>query len=168
MSEAGEQEKSALERLLERKKFRSDIVVIEDKEEDRDSLVKVLEDSGYSVLAVKDSRKTLHVLDSQKVQWIPEAVVLDLVLSGSSGYDLLRTLITRFQLKKVPLIVVSSMSAQEDIFEAQTAGASAYVVKPFEPEDLQEALLSALENIKKPSTEQRPGIFVRRGSASRR
>lgn len=151
-----------MQRLLEKKKFRTDVVIIEDNETDREQIGALIEQCGYKALKIKDSRKTTNILDSQKVSWIPEAIILNLVLSGSSGYELLRSLKGRFELKKVPVVVVSSMSAEEDIFEAQTAGATAYVVKPYEEEKLLEALAFSLENLKKALSEQKLGIYVAR------
>ncbi|MCI5064145.1 response regulator [bacterium] len=145
--------------LQERPKLRDDIVIIVDQEEDRERVSRVVEASGYKAFAVRDSRKALSTIDAQKLSWLPEAIVLDLVLNISNGYELLRTLKRRFLTKRVPLVIVSSMMTQEDIVEAQAAGANAFVGKPFTEGDIEEALAHALHAVRRPRSEREPGTM---------
>ncbi|MCB0352844.1 MAG: response regulator [Bdellovibrionales bacterium] len=144
------------------KKFRNEVVLIEDSEEDRMIMKMILEGCGYRPREIKDARKVTAVVGGQKMGWVPEAFIIDLVLEGSSGYEVIRNLKPRFEGKRVPMIVVSSLATDEDIYEASTAGADAFVKKPFTPNQLLEALAFTLENIKKPMADRKLAIYVKR------
>ncbi|MCB0320168.1 MAG: response regulator [Bdellovibrionales bacterium] len=161
-AQTGEKNPNPYERLKGRNKIRTDVVIVEDKEEDRQVLRTVMESCGYKVVEVRDARKFTQIIGGQKSSWIPELIITDLVLDGSSGYEVLRNVRPRFEEKKVPLIVVSSLSGDEDIFEAQTAGANAFLVKPYSPQDLLDAICSTLENLRKPIMERKNGLYVKR------
>lgn len=165
----GQPEDNAEERInaiRNGQKMRTDIVIIDDKEEDRFILKTSLEGCGYKVMSIKDARKVTQVLSGQKMSWAPEAFIVDLMLSGSSGYEVIRNIKPRFESKKVPIVVVSSLAGQDDIFEAQAAGAHAFVAKPYTPVDLLDAISFSIENFKKPMTERKTSIYVKEAAGS--
>ena len=63
-------------------------------------------------------------------------VILDLNLPGRSGLEVLQTIRSKSRFPKVPVILFSASNRQEDIDSCYLAGASAYVVKPSESEEL--------------------------------
>jgi two-component system phosphate regulon response regulator PhoB len=73
----------------------------------------------------------------------PDVVLLDLMLPGGSGLDVLRT-IRRTPGAKIPVIVVSAWTTQEYRDAALEVGADAFVSKPFAPEELAEAVAGLL------------------------
>lgn len=168
MTEEKPEEKDAATRIdgiRNSQKIRDEIVIIDDKEEDRFILKNSLESCGYKVLSIKDARKVTQILSGQKMSWTPEAFIVDLLLQGSSGYEVIRNLKSRFDSKKVPIVVVSSLAGQDDIFEAQAAGAHAFVAKPYTPMDLLDAISYSLENFKKPITDRKATIYVKKPEA---
>ena len=59
----------------------------------------------------------------------PDAVVLDLVLPGMSGFDILEIVRKEDRLKNVPAMILSNLSKQSDIERAKALGAQKFLVK---------------------------------------
>ena len=73
----------------------------------------------------------------------PDLVVLDLMLPGPSGVDVLRAIRNDPATRNVPVVVITAWSHARD--DAVTAGADRFVVKPFEPEELKAVVDDLLE-----------------------
>ncbi|MGH3072223.1 MAG: response regulator [Gaiellaceae bacterium] len=68
----------------------------------------------------------------------PDLIVLDVMLPGLSGIEVLETLRTEEPLRSIKVVVITAWSHAE--IEAQVAGADRFVSKPFDPDDLSEAV----------------------------
>ncbi len=100
-----------------------------------------LEFAGHQVLLAADGMKALARIDADD----PDVVVLDVMMPVLDGWGVLDRL--RDKAGAPPVLVVSAKSAREDVERAMSSGASAYLKKPFEADDLLEAvskLLAAL------------------------
>jgi two-component system phosphate regulon response regulator PhoB len=75
----------------------------------------------------------------------PDLVVLDIMLPGRSGLDLLRQLKSDEALARVPVVVLSAWQTDEDARDALAAGADAFFAKPFAPDELARAVDVLLE-----------------------
>jgi CheY-like chemotaxis protein len=71
-----------------------------------------------------------RALDSGAVEALPAMIVLDLKLGGGSGHDLLAWLRERPALTGIPIVVLTGSRASDDLAQAYTLGANAYLVKP--------------------------------------
>ena len=91
----------------------------------RDALVK----SGYTVIATGDPNDVPRLLEEKK----PHLVLLDLMLPGVDGVDLMRDIM---RLGDVPVIFVSAYGQDQLVARAFEMGADDYVVKPFSPTEL--------------------------------
>ena len=74
----------------------------------------------------------------------PDVIVLDLMLPGQSGLDVLAELRADHELAKTPVIVMSAWSHSDAA--AVQAGADRFVPKPFDPDELRDAVLALLED----------------------
>ena len=74
----------------------------------------------------------------------PDVIVLDLMLPGQSGLDVLAELRADDELAKTPVIVMSAWSHSDEA--AVQAGADRFVPKPFDPDELRDAVLALLED----------------------
>ena len=106
------------------------VLIVEDDDRIRLSLQMALEDEGYAVTAVPTAELGLrHQRNSEPA----EAVLVDLMLPGMSGFDCIREL---RRLGDIPIIVVSARSDTHDIVAALEAGGDDYVVKPVAVKEL--------------------------------
>jgi DNA-binding response OmpR family regulator len=74
----------------------------------------------------------------------PDLIVLDLMLPGRSGLEVLAELRADAVLAETPVIVISAWSHSDDA--AVAAGADRFVPKPFDPDELRDAALALLED----------------------
>jgi DNA-binding response OmpR family regulator len=78
----------------------------------------------------------------------PDLIVLDLMLPGRSGLDVLRDLRDSREFAETPVIVISAWSYSDDA--ALEAGATRFVAKPFDPDELRNAAVALLEDDRAP------------------
>ncbi len=88
-------------------------------------LAKKLIASGFDLTHAKNGEEALASLASS----IPDAIVVDLLLPGMSGFDILQRTNMDPRLKKVPTMVLSNLSKPSDIEKAHTLGAKKFLVK---------------------------------------
>ena len=99
--------------------------------------------SGYSVVATGDPQEAPRLLAEEK----PQLVLLDLMLPGVDGIDLMRELLDQGD---VPVIVVSAYGQDNLISRAFETGADDYVVKPFSPTELVARIRAVLRRRERP------------------
>src|SRR5947209_17397616 len=112
------------------------VLVIDDDEAAREILVELLGRVGYYAFAAPDGRSGLELLAGAAVP--PQAVLLDLRMPGIDGFEVLRRY--RAQGGVAPVIALSAMDDKESVVKAMRLGASDYLVKPIEPDELREAI----------------------------
>jgi two-component system response regulator AtoC len=120
------------------KRFR--VLVIDDDPGIREYLEALASRQGYDVVAAADGEEGLDLLDDAK----PDIVTLDVVLPGMNGLETLRMIKQR--LPEVPVIMLSGHGQARTIVEAMRLGASDFLRKPFEVEELELAFQKAVEN----------------------
>jgi DNA-binding response OmpR family regulator len=84
---------------------------------------------GFQVTAMDTVAKVVEQARTEK----PDVMLMDVHLSGGNGLDLLREMRTCDELKTTVAIMASGMFVEE---EARAAGANAFLLKPFMPDDL--------------------------------
>lgn len=102
------------------------ILIIDDDAHINDIVSKALQSEGYSVSSAYSGTEALMLLSQSK----PDLVLLDLMLPGLSGEELLP------QIKDIPVIVVSAKADVTDKVELLIGGAVDYITKPFHMEEL--------------------------------
>ncbi len=115
------------------------VLVIDDDPGVRDYMEALVSRQGYEVHAVGDGEQALDVLE--KIQ--PDLITLDVVLPGMDGLQTLDKLKQR--VPDVPVVMLSGHGQARNIVEAMRLGASDFLRKPFEVEELELAFQKALE-----------------------
>ncbi len=107
------------------------VMVVEDNEAVAQYLDLLLHTS-YRTIKALDGYDALHKAEVQ----LPDLILTDLMMPGMDGYELCRAIRQSEILGDVPIIVVSARSNDEDRIRALEAGADAYLVKPFNADEL--------------------------------
>ena len=107
-------------------------MVIEDEREIRDLIRYNLERAGFQVSAVADGDEGLKRLFAAR----HAAVVLDLMLPGRSGLDVLKEVRGEPTTHDLPIVVLTARSAEMDKLVGFELGADDYMTKPFSPREL--------------------------------
>jgi DNA-binding NtrC family response regulator len=115
------------------------VLVIDDDPSVRDYMEALVSRQGYQVFAVADGEQALKNLADTR----PDLVTLDVVLPGMDGLATLAELKRR--LPEVPVVMLSGHGQARNIVEAMRLGASDFLRKPFEVEELELAFQKALE-----------------------
>ncbi len=118
------------------------IMVIDDQPANVEALRLMLIDAGYRVLVCLEPRQCIEMLKQTKVQ----LVLSDVRMPGMTGLELCRQARATPELHKIPIFLVTAQaSTADDLHAATEAGADAYVLKPYEPEDLLERIHDVLK-----------------------
>jgi two-component system response regulator AtoC len=115
------------------------VLVVDDDEAIRRYLAKLLELKGYEVDTAEDGRSALVLLDGGAA---PDVVILDIMMPGIDGLETLRSI--RQLDAKLPVVMLSALGRASTIVEAMQLGATDYLNKPFEEEQLA-GILAKLE-----------------------
>ena len=104
------------------------LLVVDDDEMSRDQLSRRLERRGFRVLRVASGEAALETLKQQNV----DLLLLDVMMPGLSGLDVLRTVRGQRSPLELPVIMTTARIGSDDIVEALEAGANDYVTKPID------------------------------------
>lgn len=110
-----------------------DIVLVDDDEDIREILSFSLQNEGYGVTAFENGQECWDVLSTESP---PDLVILDIMMPGMNGFEVLRKIRQDARLSEVPVIVLSSCDREEDIVKGFESGADYYMRKPFSPQEL--------------------------------
>jgi two-component system, OmpR family, response regulator len=105
------------------------VLAIEDEPDLLGSLLKALREDGYAVDGAPDGEEGLYKAESYDY----DAVVLDIMLPGIDGWEVLRRL---RHTKKTPVLMLTARDALRDRVRGLDGGADDYLVKPFELPEL--------------------------------
>ena len=114
-------------------------MLVDDDAELASLLSEFLRREGFSVDAAHEGNRGLEKALMPDV----DLVVLDVMLPGIDGFEILRRL---RQKSKVPVLMLTAESKREQIVEAAQAGVSGYVIKPFTAVTLKEKIDKILES----------------------
>jgi two-component system response regulator MprA len=106
------------------------ILVVDDERAVRDSLKRALELEGYDVGLAADGGEALEKVESEP----PDAVILDVLMPGTDGLEVSRTL--RRSGNSVPVLMLTARTEVGDRVAGLDAGADDYLTKPFALEEL--------------------------------
>ncbi len=108
------------------------ILIIEDDKIIIRIIEHFLKNEDYSVSVTQDGEEGLRKITEDK----PDLILLDIMIPGMNGIELLEELKKDLQLSQIPIIIISSLSQDEDVLKGLEKGAVDYVPKPFSPQIL--------------------------------
>lgn len=108
------------------------VMVVDDSLTVRKITGRLLEREGYQVLAAKDGVDALE----QLAETVPDVMLVDIEMPRMDGFDLTRNVRADPRLKSVPIIVITSRTADKHRAYAQEVGANAFLGKPYQEEQL--------------------------------
>ncbi len=103
------------------------IFIVEDDENIRELEEYALKNSGYSVRGCSTGSELFAALETGNA----ELIILDIMLPGQNGFDILDQLRSHSKTKKIPIIMVTAKTSELDKVKGLDAGADDYIAKPF-------------------------------------
>ena len=119
------------------------ILVVEDDPFLRNLLVKKLTDAQYKIDVAVTGEEALEKINNK-----PDLVLLDIILPGINGFEILKMVKENNQLKNIPIVVLTNLGSEEDIKKATELGAEDFWIKAYLTPD------EILSKIKKILTEK--------------
>ena len=117
----------------------SQLMIVDDDRDIRETLREILEDEGYSVSTAGNGREALQFL---RYGVVPELILLDLMMPVMSGWEFRDEQLGDPRLAPIPVVV---LSATPDVHQTAAAlGAASWVRKPFEMGEVIEVLSSLI------------------------
>ncbi|MBA2524879.1 MAG: response regulator transcription factor [Pyrinomonadaceae bacterium] len=110
------------------------VMVVEDDQIISALLKHMLARRGFEVYVATDGRQASTMVEELIPP--PRLVMLDVILPFVDGFDLITLIRSKQAWKDVPIIMLTSKAQEQNIVRALDAGATDYVVKPFQPEEL--------------------------------
>lgn len=108
------------------------ILVIEDDENIRESLVELLEMKSYELLSAENGVQGLEKAKSEK----PDLILCDVMMPGLNGYEVIEEVRRNAELAKVPFVFLSAKAMENDVERGIQLGANIYLTKPFRAQEL--------------------------------
>jgi len=112
------------------------ILTVDDSRTMRDMLKLALSDAGFRVVQAEDGVHGLEVLRDEA----PDVIVTDINMPRMDGYGFIRGVRSDDRHRAVPILVLTTESDAEKKDRARRAGATGWIVKPFDPVKLVSAI----------------------------
>jgi len=123
-------------------------VLVVDDEPDITALVAYhLAKAGYRVSTASNGAEALRAASEER----PDVVILDLMLPGVSGYDVLTELRSRAETRDVGVILLTARREETDRIRGLSLGADDYLTKPFSPQELTLRVAAVLRRLQSPA-----------------
>lgn len=119
------------------------VLIVEDDSDIRMLLRFHLRNAGYTFLEAEDGNQALDLIRKEDI----DLVILDIMLPGIGGIDILKYIRYESQKRKLPVIIASALTEDVDIVTALELGADDYITKPFSPRVLIAKIKSVLRRV---------------------
>lgn len=108
------------------------VLVVDDSEVIRELISVNLELEGFEVCTAEDGQDALDRI----AQLRPDLVTLDVVMPRLDGFETAARLRADAETRDIPVVMVSACAQEGDLQRGREVGVSAYITKPFQPEEL--------------------------------
>ena len=108
------------------------ILIVDDEPNIVTALEYLLQHSGYEVLLAQDGEAALKQVE----QHVPDLVLLDVMMSVKSGYEVCQRMRERADWQHIKVIMLSAKGREAEVSKGLSMGADFYVTKPFSNKDL--------------------------------
>lgn len=119
----------------------TDILIIEDDQLVRESILAVLESKGFRVLGAENGIVGLHLAETH----LPDLILCDILMPGIDGYEVLSALSSNQATQGIPFVFLTARVEREDWRLAMKMGADDYLTKPFTVDELLETIAARLK-----------------------
>jgi two-component system phosphate regulon response regulator PhoB len=108
------------------------ILVVDDSQDIALISARMLGQRGFAVITASDGHEALAIVARQR----PSCLLLDVMMPGMSGLDVLKALKANPATASIPVIMVTAKTTDEDVLHGYHEGADYYITKPFTADEL--------------------------------
>ncbi len=128
---------------MEEKKedFSRKILVVDDNQDSRELVVKILKNRGYQMIEAVDGEEALEKAIAEN----PDLILLDISIPKIDGYEVTRRLKSQIKFKDTPIIALTAHAMKGDREKALEAGCEGHISKPIDIHELPDQIKSYLK-----------------------
>ncbi len=108
------------------------VLTVDDSKTIREMVSFTLKSSGFDVIEAEDGAIALNVIQGKK----PDLIITDLNMPNMDGITLIKKLREKPEYKSTPILMLTTEQTDDKKAEGRSAGATGWIVKPFDPEKL--------------------------------
>lgn len=116
------------------------ILIAEDERDIRELITFTLEFGGFQVIAATNGQEAIELARQHR----PDLIILDVRMPKMTGYEACRILKSQEETRAIPVVFLSAKGQEAEIRQGMEAGADAYILKPFAPDELIQQVQSLL------------------------
>ncbi len=116
------------------------IMLIDDSSTNNLLYSSILSDEGYEVIVCDNAKSALKNIEKEK----PSLIILDLMMPGMDGFDLIENLKKNTRLSSIPIIMLTANATVESEKKALSLGVKAFMSKPIGIKEITEAVKEVL------------------------
>jgi len=120
------------------------VLVVDDSRSEVQYLSELLTKRGYTVSTAENGEMLMKLLAETTPDALPNIILMDVVMPGQNGFQLTRALTRDERYWDIPIIIVTSKNQEVDKIWGMRQGARDYVVKPYDPDELQRKIEAIL------------------------
>jgi len=121
--------------------FPKKILVVDDNQDNRELVVKILKSRGYQMIEAIDGEEALERAMAEK----PDLILMDISIPKINGYEVTRRLKSRADFKDTPIIALTAHAMKGDREKTIEAGCDGYISKPFNIHELPDQIKTYLK-----------------------
>lgn len=126
------------------------ILIVDDRDDNRDILSTMLQASGLSTVTANSGEQALEIISHQE----PDVVLLDVMMEGIDGVEVLETIRKNSAYQDIPVIMLTGVDDPDLVLHCIRLGAEDYVLKPFRREILMARIQAGLDKRQVSKTRQ--------------
>jgi two-component system cell cycle response regulator DivK len=108
------------------------ILVVDDNQDSRELVVKVLKNKGYEIIEAIDGEEAVEKAIAQK----PDLILLDISIPKLNGYEVTQKLKSMEEFENIPIVALTAHAMKGDRMKALEAGCEGYITKPINVREL--------------------------------
>jgi two-component system cell cycle response regulator DivK len=117
------------------------ILVVDDNQDSRELVVKVLKNRGYQMIEAVDGEDALEKAAAEN----PDLILMDISIPKINGYEVTRRLKSQVNFKNTPIIALTAHAMKGDREKALEAGCDGYISKPINIHEIPDQIQSYLQ-----------------------
>ena len=117
------------------------ILIVDDEEQIIKVLKMRLEFFGHKVISAANGEECMNKLEEK-----PDIILLDAIMPGLDGFQVCKQIKALEETKNIPIIMLTALTTEEDIDKSRVCGASYFISKPFDAEDVIIKVNNALDD----------------------
>ncbi|MDI6890978.1 MAG: response regulator [Thermodesulfovibrionales bacterium] len=116
------------------------ILIVDDNQDSRELVVKILKSKGYQMIEATDGEEALEKAVSER----PDLILMDISIPKIDGFEVTRRLKSQEEFKDLPIVALTAHAMRGDREKALEAGCEGYISKPINVRELPERIRSYL------------------------